>query len=148
VKAHLTLLALVLWAAALAVAQTSAGSSGGQLSTAPNAQTAPSNSSDASANPPGSTNQNDSSLQSQIANALRDEPALSNSHIVVNISGESIDLSGTVGSSKDKQTAERIAQSFDGNRKLNDSLTITGQKPGNGQAGSATNNPPAAPPQR
>ncbi len=116
-----------------------------QPSTSPNAQTAPSN---ASANPPGSANQNDSSLQSQIANALRDEPALSNSHIVVNVTAESIDLSGTVGSGKDKQTAERIAQSFDGNRKLNDSLAITGQKPANGQASSGANNRPSMPPKR
>jgi hypothetical protein len=44
----------------------------------------------------------------------------------VKVNPDSIDLSGTVGSTKDKQTAERIAQSFDGNRKLNDSLMVTG----------------------
>ena len=72
-------------------------------------------------------------LQSQIENAIRNEPSLSNSHVVVNVSAESIDLTGTVSSSKDKQNAERIAQSFDGNRKLNDTLMITGQKPATSQ---------------
>ncbi len=38
----------------------------------------------------------------------------------------SINLTGTVGSSNDRETAERIAQSFDGNRKLNDKLVVTG----------------------
>ena len=35
-------------------------------------------------------------------------------------------LTGTVGSVKDKQTAERIASSFDGNRKLTDNIVVTG----------------------
>ena len=42
------------------------------------------------------------------------------------MSDAGIDLSGTVGSSKDKTTAERIASSFDGNRKLTDNIAITG----------------------
>ena len=74
----------------------------------------------------GPENQNDGLLQSQIQNALRNEPSLSNSHIVVNVTAEGIDLSGTVDSSKDRQAAERIAQSFDGNRKLTDNVMITG----------------------
>jgi hypothetical protein len=145
-KAHIALLALVLWAAVLAVGQAASGGPGRQPATSPNAQSAPGTSSDASANPP--ADQNDSALQQQIENALRNQPALNHSHIVVNVSGESINLSGTVGSGKDKQTAERIAQSFDGNRKLNDALMIAGQKPANLQASSETNNPPNTPPKR
>lgn len=84
----------------------------------------------------------------------------------MNVSTESIDLGGTVGSSKDKQTAERIAQSFDGNRRLNDNLMITGhghsdlasdhsamnnggtgnaQNPTTSQGSTVTNNPPDPP---
>ena len=31
-----------------------------------------------------------------------------------------------MGSAKDKQTAERIASSFDGNRKITDNIVVTG----------------------
>ncbi len=161
---------LVLGLAVLGGAQAPSGSAGSQSPTSPNAQTAPGNSAEAGANPTLSTNQNDSVLQSQIENALRNEPALGSSHITVNVTDESISLSGTVGSGKDKQTAERIAQSFDGNRKMNDTLAITGhghsdlapdhsalnnsgtgntQNPAAGQSNNnGTNNPPTKPPQR
>ena len=142
-KERLAIVVLMLSLALLAAAQAPSGS---QSATAPNAQTPPGTSGDASVNPPGSSNQNDSMLQSQIESAIRNEPALSSGHIVVKVSEESIDLSGTVGSSKDKLTAERIAQSFDGNRKMNDSLMITRQKLANGQTSSGANNPPKPPP--
>ena len=92
----------ILLGATFAVAQSSSSSQSGQTAS-PNA-----------------------TLQSHIADALRNEPTLTDSHLGVNVTDRSIDLTGTVGSSQDKQTAERIAQSFDGNRKLNDKITITG----------------------
>jgi hypothetical protein len=168
-KALIALLGLVLGSAVLGGAQAPSGSAESLSPTSPNAQTAPGNSAEASANPTASANQNDSVLQSQIENALRNEPALSSSHIAVAVTTESITLSGTVGSGKDKQTAERIAQSFDGNRKMNDTLAITGhghsdlasdhsamnnsgtgntQNPATGQGNNGTNNPPTKPPQR
>jgi hypothetical protein len=78
-------------------------------------------------------------LQSRIQGALRNDPALNTSHVAATVTDRTIDLSGTVNSSQDKQTAERIAASFDGNRQLNDKLVVTGA----GAAPSA-----AAPPQR
>jgi hypothetical protein len=65
-------------------------------------------------------------LQSRINDALRNEPTLGASHVTANVSDSGIDLSGTVGSVKDKQTAERIASSFDGNRKITDNIVVTG----------------------
>jgi hypothetical protein len=168
-KALIALLVLVLGSAVLGCAQAPSGSAGSQSPTSPNAQTAPGNSADAGANPTPSTDQNDNVLQSQIESALRNEPALSSSHIAVNVTAESISLSGTIGSGKDKQTAERIAQSFDGNRKMNDTLAITGhghsdlapdhsalnnsgtgntQTPATSQGNNGNNNPPTKPPQR
>lgn len=95
-------------------------------------------------------------LQSRINDALRNEPTLGASHVVSNVSDSGIDLSGTVGSTKDRQTAERIASSFDGNRKLTDNIVVTGAghsdlapnhpAMNNGGVGNAqnpvTNNPP------
>lgn len=69
---------------------------------------------------------NNPALQSRIDDALRNEPTLGASHVVSNVTDTGIELSGTVGSTKDKQTAERIASSFDGNRKLTDNIVVTG----------------------
>jgi osmotically-inducible protein OsmY len=69
----------------------------------------------------------DAALQGRIQEALRNEPGLAASHISVNVTDSAIEISGTVPSGKDKQTAERIAQSFNGNRKFEDKLLVTGQ---------------------
>lgn len=71
--------------------------------------------------------ENSATLRSQIENALSNEPSLSGSHVSVNVTDNEIQLSGTAASPKDKLTAERIAQSFDGNRKFTDNLLVTGQ---------------------
>lgn len=94
------------------------------------------------ATPPGSANgsaansnltqtnsADDAALQGRIQDALRNEPDLAASHISVNVTDTAIEISGTVPSSREKQTAERIAESFDGNRKFDDKLLVTGQAP-------------------
>ncbi len=132
---------------------------GQQHPVAPNAMDTQNSSSPAAA-PLSSSGQNNGMLQSRIADALRNEPTLGSSHVSVNVADSSIDLTGTVGSGKDRQTAERIAQSFDGNRKLNDKLVVTGRghsdlapehpavnNSGTGNAPNpATNNPNNTPP--
>ncbi len=166
-KAHTVLLAFTLSASVLVLAQAPVRA-GKESTTSPSAQATPNQPGDVSA-PSGPENQNAGLLQSQIQNALRNEPSLSNSHIVVNVTAEGIDLSGTVGSSKDRQAAERIAQSFDGNRKLTDNLMITGnghsdlppdhsamnnsgtgntKNPATGQSNTGTDAPPHPPPQK
>ena len=87
----------------------------------------------ATAMPP--TGESNATLQGQIQQALHNESTLDASHISVNVTDNSIELSGTVPSSEDKKTAQRIAQSFDGNRKFSDSLTVTGQAPTAGASG-------------
>ncbi len=168
-KAPITALAFILSTALLMVAQTAANSTG-QSTTPPEAQAIPSQSGDGGAIQFPSASPANAWLQAKIENALRNEPALSNSHVAVNVTDDSINLSGTVGSSKDKTAAERIAQSFDGNRKLNDTLAVTGhghsclapdhsamnnsgtgnmQNPATGQGSSGSNAPPpTTPPQR
>lgn len=68
-------------------------------------------------------------LQGRIQQALQNEPTLASSHVSVSVTDSAIELSGTVPSTKDKETAARIAQSFDGNRKLTDKLIVAGQAP-------------------
>ncbi len=94
----------------------------------PAAQTPSANSVGTAGTPdaPSPDSNHNAGLQSRINDALRNEPTLGASHVTASVSDSDIDLSGTVGSAKDKQTAERIASSFDGNRKLTDNIAVTG----------------------
>lgn len=67
----------------------------------------------------------DSDLQSQIQNALSKEPTLSGESPRVNVSGDTVELAGNVGTNKEKITATRIVQSYTGSKKLVNKLTIT-----------------------
>jgi hypothetical protein len=75
-------------------------------------------------------------LHQRIDAALHSEPTLSGSNLTVNVSDDSIDLSGTVSSSKDRITARRIVQSFAGNRRVRERVTVAG-------SGSRSSNPNA-----
>jgi len=66
-------------------------------------------------------------LQSQIQNALQSEPTLHNDSVSVNVTDSTIELGGNVQTSKEKQTARRIASSFAGNRRVKDRITVSGK---------------------
>jgi len=66
-------------------------------------------------------------LQPQIESALKSEPTLAGSNVIVVVTGDTIELSGSVPTGKEKQTARRIASSFAGNRKVVDRITVTGR---------------------
>jgi osmotically-inducible protein OsmY len=68
----------------------------------------------------------DSDLESQIQNALNKEPTLSGNNTHVKVSGDTIELDGTVTGNKEKTTATRIVQSYAGSKKLVNRLTIGG----------------------
>jgi BON domain len=69
----------------------------------------------------------DSDLQSQIQNALSKEPTLGGDSPRVNVSGDTVELAGAVGTNKEKITATRIVQSYTGSKKLVNKLTISGR---------------------
>jgi len=73
-------------------------------------------------------------LQSQIQNALQNEPTLRNNSLSVNVTDNTIELGGAVQNGKEKQTAHRIASSFAGNRRVKDRITVGGR-------GTASSNP-------
>lgn len=121
-KIYAMLLAVFFLAATMvAAAQNTAPSSAGQQT--PSANSA---STAATPAPPSPDTNSNAGLQSRINDALRNEPTLGASHVTASVTDSGIDLTGTVGSVKDKQTAERIASSFDGNRKLTDNIAVTG----------------------
>ncbi|HZU33951.1 MAG TPA: BON domain-containing protein, partial [Candidatus Angelobacter sp.] len=68
-------------------------------------------------------------LESQIQNALSKEPTLSGNSAHVTVSGDTIDLSGKVNTSKEKITATRIVQSYAGSKKVVNHLTVGNQTP-------------------
>ena len=85
-------------------------------------------------------------LQSQVQNALQQEPTLANSTIIVAVTDDAVDLSGNVNAAKDKQTAERIAQSYAGNRRVTDHLNVAGNGANAGAQVPSTSNPPNSTP--
>jgi len=74
--------------------------------------------------PAGVATMTDSDLESQIQNALSKEPTLTGDSAHVKVAGDTIELTGNVGTSKEKVTATRIVQSFAGSKKLVNHLSI------------------------
>jgi len=69
----------------------------------------------------------DSDLQSQIQSALSKEPTLAGDSAHATVSGDTIELDGTVGTNKEKITATRIVQSYAGSKKLVNKLAVGGR---------------------
>lgn len=65
-------------------------------------------------------------LRAKIEAALRREPSLSNSNISLNISDDTIDITGNANSPKERLAARRIVQSFAGNRKVRERISVAG----------------------
>lgn len=77
--------------------------------------------------PSAATAPSDSDLQAQVQNSLSKEPTLSGDSVNVAVSADSIEITGTVTTAREKQTATRIVQSYAGNKKVNSHLTVTGR---------------------
>jgi osmotically-inducible protein OsmY len=118
-----------------------AGSIAGNTSAASGTQagTLPAGDQSASA----SSTSDSASLQSTIQDKLKSEPMLSSSSVNVNVTDATIELSGSVATGKEKQTAERIAQSYAGNRKLVNRITVSGN--GNNSSSSSGQATPVQP---
>ena len=67
-------------------------------------------------------------LRSQIDSALKSDPTLGSSQLSVDVNDAQITLSGSVPTGKEKKTAVRIAQSYAGNRRVKDSVTVAGKQ--------------------
>ena len=74
---------------------------------------------------PASEPSSDAELQSQIQNALSKEPTLSGDTVNVRVTTESINITGSVATAREKLTATRIVDSYAGNRKVTSHLTIS-----------------------
>jgi osmotically-inducible protein OsmY len=65
-----------------------------------------------------------SELKNFIENSLKKDPTLSGTNVHVAVSEDRIELTGNVAKAKEKQTAERLALSFAGNKKLVNQISI------------------------
>jgi hypothetical protein len=74
---------------------------------------------------------------------LQGEPTLHNDNVTVNVTDSTIELGGNVQTSKEKQTARRIASSFAGNRRVQDRITVSGK--GSAANGTGANNTGTSP---
>jgi len=72
----------------------------------------------------GTTLPDNASLQGQIQTAFRHDPSLADDSITANVTDTTIELTGTVSSGKDRQSAKALAESYAGNRKVVDHLTV------------------------
>jgi hypothetical protein len=75
-------------------------------------------------------------LKGQIENALRNDAQVGSSNLNVNVTDNTIELSGNVPTGRERTAAYRIAQSFAFNRRVQDRMTVTGR--GNAVANPAT----------
>ena len=106
--------------------QTSTGTTSPSASASTQSNTSASGSSRLPASDQSPAGSDSATLQSTIQQKFKSEPLLSSSSVNVNVTDSAIELSGTVSTGKEKQTAERIAQSYAGNRKVVDRITVTG----------------------
>ena len=89
---------------------------------------------------PSSNIADSASLKGQLDQAYQSEPSLSGSSIQVDVTDSAIQLTGSVPTGKEKTTAKRIAQSYAGNRRVVEKLTVTGKS--NSNAVAPATNPP------
>ncbi len=64
-------------------------------------------------------------VQSNIQSALQKDPSLASSNIQVNVTNKEVELSGTVNSADEKKTAEQIAKSNAGGRKVKSKIKVS-----------------------
>jgi osmotically-inducible protein OsmY len=69
----------------------------------------------------------DTDLQAQVQDALMKVPALSNDSLRVVAAGDSLELSGTVATGKERLAAVRLAQSYARGRKVVDHIVVSGR---------------------
>jgi len=79
-------------------------------------------------------------LAAKINNALKNDPNLAKNNVIANVSDQGVEVTGSVDTGKAKVTAMRIAQSYAGNFKVVDRITLAGRAPSqpNGQQNAAT----------
>jgi hypothetical protein len=65
-------------------------------------------------------------VRQSIENALHNDPTLSGSAFTINVSDDTVEITGLANSGKERTAARRIVQSFAGNLRVKDRITVAG----------------------
>lgn len=68
-------------------------------------------------------------VESSIQQAIKNDPSLAGSNIQVKVTNKEVDLTGTVNSDQEKQTAEQLAKTNAGPRKVKNHLKVSTKSP-------------------
>lgn len=68
-------------------------------------------------------------VESSIQQAIKNDPSLAGSNIQVKVTNKEVDLTGTVNSDQEKQTAEQLAKTNAGPRKVKNHLKVSTKAP-------------------
>ena len=79
-------------------------------------------------------------VKSNIQSAYKNDPDLSNATITIGVTDQAVQLSGAVPTSRDKDMARKIAESFSGSRTVVDSLTVSSGQASAGSPGAVGSN--------
>jgi hypothetical protein len=82
----------------------------------------------------------DAALQAEIQSALGHDPTLTHDSVRVSVLSDSIELTGSVGNSRERLTATRLAMSFAGSKRVISRITVGGASDAPLQAAPAKKN--------
>jgi hypothetical protein len=68
-------------------------------------------------------------LRQRIETALRNESSLTGTRLIVNVSDDAVDISGNTDTNKQRLAARRIVQSFAGNMRVRERISVAGATP-------------------
>ena len=68
-------------------------------------------------------------LRQRIETALRNESSLTGTRLIVNVSDDAVDVSGNTDTNKQRLAARRIVQSFAGNMRVRERISVAGATP-------------------
>jgi hypothetical protein len=68
-------------------------------------------------------------VRQRIENALASEPSLKGTAFTLNVSDDTIEISGVANNGRERTAARRIVQSFSGNLRVKDRMTVAGVAP-------------------
>ena len=86
-------------------------------------------------------------VRQRIESALHSDPTLSGSAFTINVSDDTVEITGLANSGKERTAARRIVQSFAGNLRVKDRITVAGAPPppsADQPADAVKKNPPTA----
>ncbi len=84
-------------------------------------------------------------LKQRIEAALRNEASLTGAQLTLNVSDDAIDISGNANTNRQRLAARRIVQSFAGNMRVRERISVAGASPAPVNTGAATAPGPAPP---